>query len=183
MGLILVSGISGAGKSTLKRVLLARGHRAFGISESGLAAWHDTTSGAPVTPPSADGAAPEEWLDQHAWRLSRRRIQEFAERTQPETVFVCGAASNEHEVWTLFDAVVYLWIDADTMRRRVAERIGNDFGKAPHELDRLIGWLGDARTLYERAGAIIIDARQPIDAVADQVEAASRPTRHAVREG
>lgn len=59
------------------------------------------------------------------------------------------------------------------MRRRLATRTNNDYGKAKHELAGILDANATWEAAYRDRGASIIDATRPLDAVvADVLEAA-----------
>ena len=86
-----------------------------------------------------------------------------------DTVFLLGTASNELDVWDLFDDVICLVVDEQTMRHRLKTRTTNDFGKADHELADILEWFQRYEANYRSFGATMIDATAPLDEVADQV--------------
>jgi hypothetical protein len=65
-----------------------------------------------------------------------------------------------------FVKVFNLRIDDDTMRRRLRERTNNDFGKQPEELELMLRL---NRSDEKPAGAIDVDATQPLDDVVDEL--------------
>lgn len=69
-----------------------------------------------------------------AWRISRAEVEALAARTQDKTTFLCGSAENEVDVWDLFDLVVCVVVDNETLRDRLLTRTTNTFGKHPEEL-------------------------------------------------
>ena len=128
----------------------------------------DITASALVADRSGD------WLDEQEWRLVPSKIEALAARGERELVFLCGATANENEVWHLFSRVIYLAIDEDTLRRRLASRTSNDFGKAPNELAAILEWHKDSESNYRRFGAQVIDATLPLDQVVDEIVHAAR---------
>ena len=140
----LVEGLSGAGKSSVYEELIRRGYRAVSTDR----AWKVPAG------PGMDSVWDE-----------RRALAEL-ERPDPDVVFVCGGGGNRDRFLPLFTKVFNLRIDDDTMRRRLAERTNNDFGKEPGELERML----TLNRLDERpVGAIDIDATQPLEQVVDEV--------------
>jgi hypothetical protein len=89
-------------------------------------------------------------------------------------VFLCGSAENEADVRDLFDLIVGLVIDEDTLRYRLATRTTNAFGQHPEELAAALMWNPRMRAIYERHGATIIDASKPVTEVVDSVIDAAR---------
>lgn len=73
------------------------------------------------------------------------------------------------DVRDLFDLIVCLVIDDATLRRRLATRTTNAFGKNPEELAAAMKWNPRMRSIYQRLGAVIVDASQPPDEVADRI--------------
>ena len=138
----LVEGLSGAGKSSVYEELIRRGYRAISTDR----AWKRRAGSVSV------------WDDEKA-------LGEL-EKPEPAVLFVCGSSSNRDRFLPYFTAVFNLRIDDDTMRRRLRERTNNDYGKQPAELELML-------TLNRRgekpAGAIDVDATQPIDRVVDEL--------------
>ena len=60
-------------------------------------------------------------------------------RASGSTAFLCGSVENEVDVWDLFDLVVCLVADNDTIRERLQTRTTNSFGKHPDELAAALG--------------------------------------------
>lgn len=70
--------------------------------------------------------------------------------------------------------MVCLAIDDDTVRRRLATRTTNAFGKLPEELHAVLGWNQTARQLYRGYGAHVIDATRPLVDVVDEIIAVAQ---------
>jgi dephospho-CoA kinase len=171
--LVLVTGISGTGKSAVCDELCQRGYDAHDTDGEGNAVWVHRQTGEVIA--AADGLhRSESWLAERDWRLVRSKVEALARRGESQLVFLCGATANENEVWDLLSQVIYLAIDEQTLRRRLASRTSNDFGKAPNELAAILEWHKDLEVNYRRLGVHVIDATLPLDEVVDQViEAAS----------
>ena len=88
------------------------------------------------------------------------------ESPEPEVLFVCGSSRNRDRFLPYFTKIFNLRIDDDTMRRRLQERTNNDFGKQPEELELMLRL---NRSDEKPAGAIDVDATQPLDQVVDEV--------------
>jgi dephospho-CoA kinase len=171
VGLVWITGNSGTGKSTVRVELARRGYQSFDADEDGISVWRDRTSGDEVYDPG-DGNHPETWLRDHGWTISRSRVQQLALMAGDQLVFLCGSVENEAEVWDLFDVVVCLVLDEATLRERIAARTTNKFGKAPVELESILGWNPTMEASYREVGALVINANQSLTAVTDQVLAA-----------
>jgi hypothetical protein len=81
-------------------------------------------------------------------------------------LFVCGGGGNRDRFLRYFTKVFNLRIDDDTLQSRLAERTNNDFGKGPEELERVLRL---NRRDDKPAGAIDLDATQPLEQVVDDV--------------
>jgi len=169
--LVWVTGNAGAGKSTACERLKGRGERAFDADWDGFSHWADRASGQVVSDPP--DPVPAGWLDRYGWEISRAEVAALAARAGGATVFLCGSAENEADVLDLFDRVVCLLIDGGTLRKRLASRTTNSFGKHPEELAAALAANEGAESAYRRLGAVIVDGTRPPDAVADAILAAA----------
>ena len=167
MSLVWVTGNSGTGKSTVCGMLRARGYVALDADEDGFCCWTNRDTGEVVVEPAYP--VPEGWLDRHGWVINRERVETLAEESRCRVAFLCGSVENEVDVCDLFDHIVCLVIDDDTLRHRLATRTNNSFGQHPEELAAALMWNPRMRGIYERRGATIIDALQPVAEVVKQV--------------
>jgi hypothetical protein len=150
----LVEGLSGAGKSSVYEELIRRGYRAISTDR----AWKyyaDPDTGLRGGPRHSDNSM---W-DQE------RAVSEL-ESPEPEVLFVCGSSRNRDRFLPYFTKVFNLRIEDDTMRRRLRERTNNDFGKQPEELELMLTL---NRSDEKPAGAIDVDASQPLHQVVDEL--------------
>src|SRR6478752_9382013 len=150
----LVEGLSGAGKSSVYEELIGRGYRAVSTDR----AWKrraDSGAGLLRRPIHDDN-----WIwDEH------KALSEL-ESPEPDVLFVCGSSRNRDRFLPYFTKVFNLRIDDDTMRRRLEERTNNDYGKQPEELELMLRL---NRSDEKPAGAIDVDATQPLRQVVDEV--------------
>jgi hypothetical protein len=171
MPLVWVTGSPGVGKSTVCELLKRQGQLAVDADWEGYNHWVDRTSGEVVTHPPYP--VPRGWLDRFGWRIDRTEVEALAGRAADRTAFLCGSVENEVEVWDLFDLVICLVVDNDTLTGRLANRTTNTFGACPEELAAALGWNDEAESTYRRFGATTIDGRLPPAVVADAVLAAA----------
>jgi hypothetical protein len=141
----LVEGLSGAGKSSVYEELIRRGYKAISTDR----AWKHR--------PDRDTA--------HSMWHEQRAVGEL-ESPDPEVLFVCGSSRNRDRFLPYFAKVFNLRIDDDTMRRRLEERTNNDYGKEPEEVELMLRL---NRSDQKPAGAIDVDATQPLDQVVDEL--------------
>ncbi|WP_405533961.1 hypothetical protein OG787_00790 [Streptomyces sp. NBC_00075] len=148
-------------------MLRGRGHVALDADEDGFSRWIDRATGEVVMDPP--DPVPEGWLDRYGWAIARERVETLVEESRSRIAFLCGSVENEADVRDVFDLVVCLVIDEDTLRHRLATRTTNAFGQHPEELAAALKWNPQMRAIYERRGATIIDASKPVTEVVDSV--------------
>ncbi|MEM7736632.1 MAG: AAA family ATPase [Deinococcota bacterium] len=169
MGLVYITGISGVGKSAVCHQLKRRGYAAFGTDEDGISAWYDSNGHLVDTPPR-DIWRTHDWQTTHSWRYSRERLEHLAARAADATIFVCGSAANENEVWDLFSQAICLLLDdEDELMRRLSERSSDGFRQEPHELAAVLNWNKTIKSNYIQFGATMIDTHQTLDKVVSDV--------------
>lgn len=147
----LIEGLSGVGKSSVYEELIRRGYRAVSTDR----AWKVHAD--PDTGPSVRPI--------HSMWNEQKAVSEL-ERSEPDVLFVCGSSRNRDRFLPYFTKVFNLRIDDGTMRRRLQERTNNDFGKQPEELELMLAL---NRREEKPAGAIDVDATQPLDQVVDEL--------------
>ncbi len=169
MPLIYITGNSGAGKSTVRKELQRRGYEAHDTDDDGITTWFDKATGKPIERSEDENSRTKEWYEQHEWQMSRQKAEEFAERAKNKPIFLCGSPENGDDMLDLYDTVICLVLDKQTLRHRIASRTDHDFGKAPDELESILGWHDSFQDRYRDYGAVIIDVRRPLDKVVDDI--------------
>lgn len=169
MKIYYITGISGAGKSKVRKELTRRGYLAYDGDENGLTGWQEKNTGKFVKTKERVAGPNGSLIELYSWCMSRSRIQELAHEADAEAMFICGTASNRHELWDMFDMVFCLSIDKDTLVHRLTNRTNNDFGKNPKDLKDVISWHKPSEQSDVDAGAILIDATLPVKDVADAI--------------
>src|SRR6476620_8667615 len=150
----LVEGLSGAGKSSVYEELIRRAHKAISTDR----AWKRLAEPDTGLPGGPTRYSESIWDQQKA-------LSEL-EGPEPEVLFVCGSSRNRDCFLPYFTKIFNLRIDDDTMRRRLQERTNNDFGKQPEEVELMLSL---NRSDEKPAGAIDVDATQPLDQVVDEL--------------
>jgi dephospho-CoA kinase len=168
MPLIYITGSSGAGKSTVRKELQERGFEAHDTDEDGFSHWVNIKTKAQVRIPEATNR-PKGWLDEHAYMLSPEKVEELKEKASSQKVFLCGIPSNDIDFFNVFDKIIFLEIDKETMLDRIKNRRNNTFGQSEDSLALLLKWFDPIRLRYEKAGPTFIDATKPINLVVDEI--------------
>lgn len=170
MNAIQITGCSGAGKSTIAGVLARRGLAAIDADDDPRLARMVDAAGNAVGETDEPGEPDFAWLDRHSWAWDRVRLDELIRAAAPATLYVCGGADNELELADRFSRVLLLEIDEPTMLARLdARREYHDWGHIGDTREYLRRKLPVLQERLRAAGAIAIDARQPLDQVADAI--------------
>lgn len=168
MPLIYVTGSSRAGKSTIRKELQKLGHEAHDTDEDGFSGWVNRQTKVAVKFPP-DSIRPRGWLQEHNYILSAEKVTELVGKAKDKKIFLCGIPANDKDFFEVFDKIIFLEIDKETMLHRIKNRENNSFGQSDDSLALILKWFDAIRERYEKAGAIFIDATQPVDKVTQEV--------------
>jgi gluconate kinase len=173
MSAIQIAGCSGAGKSAVAAALAGRGLVSIDADADPLLARFVDSAGALV---AEEPAAPDlAWLARHSWAWDPARLDELIAAAGPATLYVCGGADNQQEVSGRFAQVFLLEIDEPTMLARLdARRDYHDWGRIGDTREYLRRKLPVLQDRLRASGAILVDARQPLDQVVDAILARVR---------
>ncbi|MFP3883535.1 MAG: nucleoside kinase [Actinomycetota bacterium] len=150
----LVEGLSGSGKSSVYEELIGRGYEA--ISTDRAWAYHaDPGTGLPSGSTSHD-----------TWVWDQNKAVSELEGPEPDILFVCGSSRNRDHFLHYFTKVFNLRIDDDTMRRRLEARTNDDWSLGQEGVELMLEL---NRSDEGPAGAIDVDATQPLDQVVDEL--------------
>jgi hypothetical protein len=150
----LVEGLSGAGKSSVYEELIRRGYMAISTDR----AWKFHAD------PDTGLSGGRGHYDNAVWD-QQKAVREL-ESPEPDVLFVCGSSRNRDRFLPYFTKVFNLRIDDDTMLRRLDERTNNEFGKQHEEVELMLRLnCSDEKP----AGAIDVDAAQPLRKVVDEL--------------
>lgn len=159
----LVEGLSGTGKSSVYEELIRRGYQAVSTDR----AWKYFVD------PDTDLPGGPAHYDNHMW--DEQKVVSELESPEPDVLFVCGSSRNRDHFLPYFTKVFNLRIDDEAMRRRLRERTDNTFGKQPWELELMLNL---NRSDEKPAGAIDLDATQPLSQVVDELLRLADSLRH-----
>ncbi|MET0699498.1 MAG: AAA family ATPase [Mycobacterium sp.] len=143
---VLLTGMSGTGKSTVVRELVARGYRAVDTDDG----WCE---------PTPDG--------RQRWRTAA--MQQLLHTDTADVLFVAGCEENQVDFYDQFDQIILLAVPVDVLRRRVATRTTNPFGKSSDELARILADHAEVEPLLRRAAGHEVNTAAPIADVVEQI--------------
>jgi hypothetical protein len=174
MSAVQVAGCSAAGKSAIAAVLARRGLVSIDADDDPLLARFVDPAGAVVAEvPAAPDLA---WLARHGWAWNPARLDELIQAAAPATLYVCGGSDNQQELAYRFSQVFLLEIDEPTMLARLDERRDyHNWGHIGDTRDYLRRKLPALQDRLRASGAIPIDARQPLEQVADAIFSRTLP--------
>ncbi len=168
MSLYYIKGTPGSGKSAIRKELEALGYEAHDADDDDMGGPYNNATNTRVEYP--DELTPD-WFADHSYRLIPKAIDELHEKAKDKTIFLCGTASNEDDVWSSFDQVLFLDIDAETLKQRIAGRAdtANDFGQTPYQLELIMEKYRADRLKRDLPGVIKIDATLPLGGVVQAI--------------
>jgi dephospho-CoA kinase len=168
MALIYVTGTPGSGKSTIQHELTRLGYIAYDLDDARFGGPFNKASNTHVAMPPIEERTPE-WFDAHEWRVYREAVLELQKEMTDKVVYLCGTATTEDAIIDIFDKVIYLNVVEDTLRQRIANRLENDFGKTPHELERILARYREAQASLSSKNYEIIDANSTLNDTIEKI--------------
>ena len=151
----LVEGVSGTGKSSVCEELQLRGYHAVD-GDRELAYQGDPETGEPT------GGFTHE---HHIWHVDQ--VEALVANQDEAVTFFGGGSRNFSKFMDLFDGVLVLEVDCDTLNRRLDERPDDQWGGKPPERE-LIARLRQTKEDIPKNG-IIIEATAPVERVVDEI--------------
>jgi SAM-dependent methyltransferase len=127
---VLVDGGTCTGKTAVASELQRRGHHVV-HGDRELAYQGDPRTGEPV-----EGVTGLAVHDHHLWRAER--VRALAADDQAEVTFFCGGCRNSAAFLDVFDEVVVLQVDRDTLALRLDQRPTDEWGGQPAERELVL---------------------------------------------
>ena len=139
---VLVTGMSGAGKSTVLRCLSGRGYRTL-----------DTDY--------------DEWvLGDGRWDESRMAELLASEKR----IAVSGTVENQMSFYDRFEHVVLLSAPVEVLLERLHSRTDNPYGRSSRDREEVRRYVAEVEPLLRAGADVELDARRPVDELADEIE-------------
>jgi hypothetical protein len=151
MNRVLLTGMSGTGKSSVIAELRRRGFTAIDMDEPGWSVQ------------DADGH--QLWCEE--------RLREALATGGTGSLFVSGCAGNQVKFYPDFSRIVLMSAPVDVIRKRLAMRTENGYGKRPDELADVLRNIEEIEPLLRRIATHEIVTTMPIHRVVDAVLALS----------
>lgn len=168
MSLIYVTGAPGAGKSTLQKEFITRGYETRDIDNSNLGGPHNKSTGERVTIPPADQRTAQ-WFEAHEWRVYPHAFEQLKQEASDQNIILFGVAASDGEILHVFDKIMYLNINNDTLSDRIANRKDNDFGKNDFELHDILNRKHGLDNKYSSLHVIHINASKSLNEVTEEI--------------
>jgi dephospho-CoA kinase len=147
MPLFYITGPTASGKTTVGEALKAKGYEV-----------HDT-----------DTEGMRYRTDNGAVELADKPIHDLHEKAKDKTIFLVGTTANDTDFRDLFDKIFLLTVDEQAQAHRINTRTNHTYGKLPHQFAAAQKWRPVQIEKYHAAGAIEIDATQPIEQVVNEI--------------
>lgn len=163
----LITGNSGSGKSTMATILSERGYKTIDADNKTYSCWIERSTGREY---SSRPVKTPDWIHKYDWAWRPEALSALLKDTTSEILFVCGTSANQADFYRLFDRIFLLSLDKNLLPERLFNRPGEQFGKIPSDVALVLGWHELEEGKIKDAGAIIVDASQPPDKVADEIE-------------
>ncbi|HVV25808.1 MAG TPA: AAA family ATPase [Candidatus Saccharimonadales bacterium] len=162
---VLITGSPGTGKTSVVNELSAKGYAAFGPEDMGINKYFDSAAKKFVSRPAPPIDHARYWS---SWDIPKLKDL-LASR---KLVFIADHNSMQPRYYDLFDKIIVLTADNDTLRYRLLHRDSNpnDYGKHPDELKHVMSYnSGLAKKLLEAPGAVEVDASKLLSEVVDEI--------------
>lgn len=151
MPLIYITGPTGCGKSTVCDVLRNEGHTAYDTDSSGMRKIALING-------------------KELMALDIALLQKIHDTTGNEIVYICGTSPNDQDAFYLFSKIFLLIIDASEQKKRILQRTNSVYGKQPSQMIAAQKWRKPQIEKYINAGAIVIDATQPLEDIIAKIQ-------------
>lgn len=173
MSLIYITGPTGAGKSTVGGALSQKGYKVIDTDTDGVRYWISKKTNKLTDLFRKDEKITNDYKTNHFVGLSENFVIELKAMALKETVFLCGTVANDLDMRKYFDKIILLDTSGAVQKERIQSRTNDFYGSQADQLTKAMKWRSAQVGKYIKAGAIKINAEQPINKVVDDVLMAS----------
>jgi broad-specificity NMP kinase len=165
---VLLTGVAGTGKSTIINSLNEKGLVAIDLHDiPGLFFWQDkiTKEKVPYSPVQL-----REWFDNVDRLCDIDTLKEILDQYQDVVMAGTTSGSNQKEFLSLFDKVILLQANPQTLVDRMETRTNKSgYGKTKAEQEDNVEWQKEFEPLLLSYGAIPVSTEEELDDVVDRV--------------
>ena len=169
MPLIYITGPTASGKSTICERLRDLGYETYDTDKGGIRHWIDVKTGEPIKAFQKDEVYDKLWMNEHRLGLPKSWLEKLKVGSNGKLVFVCGTSPIDHSDMGIYDKIMLLNIDEETLIRRLKTRTNSQYGKKQRQFDNAVKWRQATINRYNQLGASEIDANQPIDEIVNKI--------------
>lgn len=164
---VLITGVAGTGKSTIVKALNERGIASIDLHDvPGLFFWQDKETKQKV---EYSPVQSREWFDRVDRFCDIGRLKEILDQNN-DTVMAGTASGNQAEYFLLFDKVILLQCNPQTLIHRMETRTNKSgYGKTRAEQEDNIEWQKEFEPTLLSQGAISVNTEGNIDDVVDRI--------------
>jgi len=163
---VFITGMSGTGKSTLANLLKERGYNTIDVDHvQGMCGWRNKITGEKAFVPEPDN----KFISEHDYKCDMTILESIMQKHTGH-VFVFGSVGDNSEFIPLFDSLILLQCNPDTLIYRPQNRDNNIFGKVEEVQTSILEWKKRFDALMIEAGAVIVNTERELTLVADEVE-------------
>jgi broad-specificity NMP kinase len=172
MGKYLITGEAGSGKTTVIQELQGRGYAAYNT---------DTLPDVTRLVDLQSGKLVDEWpqrpvdWSRYDWKWLEPGLKKLL--NSADTVFIGAVVGNQEEFYPLFDKVLALIVDSETLKHRLLTLREHDYGKHPDELAGILASHAAREAGFMAKGALPIDSTQPLETVVETILAECHDSR------
>lgn len=160
---IFITGVSGSGKSAVCDELNKLGYKAYGIENiKGLFTMVNKKTGKIADDYDIDIF---KLVKQHDWICDKNKLKLLLQNNSNGVVFYCGTATNQEDLFPLFDKIFLLKVSKKILRERLINRSSNHFARTPEVQKWIFRWKGRWENHLFKKGAQIINANFDLNKV------------------
>jgi len=161
----LITGVAGTGKSTAAKALRKLGYNAYD-TEEGFSYYIEKTTGVKCSHPTHPS---QKWYDEHERVFDEKVLNNLFKKHAGGDIFIATITANQKKYYPQFNKIFLLSTDENTIKQRLETRTGNDFGKHPLDMHRVLSRQKEFEEEVKARGAIMIDSSGPIEKTVDKI--------------